>query len=71
MSDPDPWWPFSTLWKRSSRVIYAPDLKWSIWEERKGMWVVGHRNPTSRQWECRHQFPSGAEAIAAFARGGR
>lgn len=49
-------------------------FKWGIWKGAGGSWAIGrivHCCPgrqTRYHWAL---FPSGAEAIAAFARGGR
>lgn len=42
------------------------NLPWRIFKDEDGMWVV-----RERFLRVCHLFPSGAEAIAAFARGGR
>ncbi len=43
--------------------------KWKIMENMPGWWVVLRRGCIADT--DHHHFPSGAEAIAAFARGGR
>lgn len=55
----------------------TPRAKWRIWKEKGGRWSIGksilHQSVSgtwrlSAPWKA---FPSGAEAIAAFAAGGR
>ncbi|TDZ92112.1 hypothetical protein CCUG60885_04226 [Mycobacteroides salmoniphilum] len=44
--------------------------KWLIFRNSLGWWVIVEYT-TNRRWMIRDWFPSGAEAIAAFAAGGR
>ncbi len=45
--------------------------KRKIMENIPGWWVVFRNGDLAEAWESIHHFPTGAEAIAAFAAGGR
>ncbi len=54
----------------SSKTTYR---QWLIWKTQDAIWCVCEYSYTSGYgfYETRGEYPSGAEAIAAFARGGR